>query len=138
MRREDRETIPDGYRTVFDKLSIRWGLIFVDDQIVILIDPRRRLLDILHFGHSGCLRGLNRKHGRWYEILRDILNGKLKIVQNPKQPKSDIEEDEDDDEETPEETGTPTKVGTPNVTEVTYQSELARIMMHCKSTPTKK
>ena len=24
MRREDRETIPDGYRTVFDKLSIRW------------------------------------------------------------------------------------------------------------------
>ena len=41
MRREDRETIPDGYRTVFDKLSIRWGLIFVDDQIVILIDLRR-------------------------------------------------------------------------------------------------
>ena len=25
-RREDRETIPDGIRTVFDKLSIRWGL----------------------------------------------------------------------------------------------------------------
>ena len=25
MRREDRETIPDSYRTVFDKLSSRWG-----------------------------------------------------------------------------------------------------------------
>ena len=24
MRREDREKIPDGYQTVFDKLSIRW------------------------------------------------------------------------------------------------------------------
>ena len=38
MRREDRETITDGYRTVFDKLSIRWGMVFVDDQIVIPID----------------------------------------------------------------------------------------------------
>ena len=27
-----------------------------------------------------CLRGLDGKYGRWDEILRDILNGKLKIV----------------------------------------------------------
>ena len=53
MRREGRETIPDSYRAVFDELSIRWGLIFVDDQIVIPIDLRRRVVDILHFGHSG-------------------------------------------------------------------------------------
>ena len=58
-----------------------------------------------------CLRGLNGKYGRWDEILRDILNGKLKIVQNPKQPESETDdEDDDDDEEMPEETGTPTKV----------------------------
>ena len=56
MRREDRETIPDGYRTVFDKLSIRWGLVFVDDQIVVPIDLRRKLLDIIHFGHSGITK----------------------------------------------------------------------------------
>ena len=56
MRREDRETFPDEYRTVFDKLSIRWGLVFVDDQILIPIDPRRRLLEILHFGHSGITK----------------------------------------------------------------------------------
>ena len=56
MRREDRETIPNGYRTVFDKLSVRWELVFVDDQIVIPIDLRRRLLDILHFGHSGTTK----------------------------------------------------------------------------------
>ena len=55
MRREDRETIPDGYRTFFDKLSIRWGSVFVDDQIV-PIDLRRRLLDILHFGHTGITK----------------------------------------------------------------------------------
>ena len=56
MRREDREITPDGYKPVFDKLSIRWGLAFVDDQIVIPIDLRRRLLDILHFGHAGMTK----------------------------------------------------------------------------------
>ena len=65
------------------------------------INPKNR--------HS--LRGLNGKYGRWDEILRDILNGKLKIVQNPEQPESETEdEDDDDDEEMPEESGTPTKV----------------------------
>ena len=54
-----------------------------------------------------CLRGLNGKYGRWDEILRDILNGKLKIVQNPE---SETEDEDDDDEEMPEETGTPIKV----------------------------
>ena len=32
-----------------------------------------------------CLRGLDGKYGRWDEILREILNGKLKIVENRKQ-----------------------------------------------------
>ena len=27
-----------------------------------------------------CLRGLDNKYGKWDEILRDILNGKLRIV----------------------------------------------------------
>ena len=48
MRQEDRETAPDGYKPVFEKLSIRWGLVFVDDQIVVPTDLRRRLLDIFH------------------------------------------------------------------------------------------
>ena len=57
------------------------------------------------------MKGLNGKYGRWDEVLLDILNGKLKIVQNPKQPEYETEdEDDDDDEEMPEETGTPTKV----------------------------
>ena len=53
-----------------------------------------------------CLRGLDGKHGRWDEILRDILNGKLKIVQNRKTSISESEDDDDDDdEEMPEEIG---------------------------------
>ena len=53
-----------------------------------------------------CLRGLDRKYGRWDEILCDILNGNLKIVKNRKTSMWESEdEDDDDDEEMPEETG---------------------------------
>ena len=57
-----------------------------------------------------CLRCLDGKYGRWDEILRDILNGKLKLVKARKQTTSDTEEEDyyDEDEEMPEEIGTPT------------------------------
>ena len=75
MRREDRETIPDGYWTVFDKLSIRWGLLFVDDQIVVPIDFRRKLLDIIHFGHSGITKmNAEAKVFWWPGMKQDIEN----------------------------------------------------------------
>ena len=75
MRRGDRETIPVGYRTVFDKLSVRCGLVFVDDQIVIPTDLRRRLLDILHFGHSGTTKLISEARIIWRpENIRDIEN----------------------------------------------------------------
>ena len=55
-----------------------------------------------------CIRGLDGKYSRRDEILKDILNGKLKIVPNKKRAESDTEEDDDDeDEEMPEEAGTP-------------------------------
>ena len=55
-----------------------------------------------------CIRGLDGKYSQWDEILKDILNGKLKIVPNKKQAESDTEEDDDnEDEEMPEEAGTP-------------------------------
>ena len=74
-RREDRDTTPDGYRTVFDKLSIRWGLVFMDDQIVVPVDLRRRLLDILHFGHASTTKmTAEAKIFWWPDINRDIEN----------------------------------------------------------------
>ena len=57
-----------------------------------------------------CPRGLDGKYGRWDKVLRDILNGKLKLVKTRKQTTSDTEEEDDydEDEEMPEKTGTPT------------------------------
>ena len=75
MRREERETTPEGYRPVFDKLSIRWGLVFMDDQIVVPVDLRRRLLDILRFGHAGTTKMIAEAKILWWpDINRDIEN----------------------------------------------------------------
>ena len=75
MRREDREATPEGYRQVFGKLSIQWRLIFMDDQIVVPVDLRRRLLDILHFGHAGLTKmTAEAKIFWWLNITRDIEN----------------------------------------------------------------
>ena len=47
-----------------------------------------------------CLRGVDGKYIQWNEILRDVLNGKLKIVQNQRtESDSESEEGEIEDEE---------------------------------------
>ena len=78
MRREDRETIPEEYRTAFDKLSIRWGLIIVVDQIVFPIDLRRRLLDILHFGHSGTTKMISEAKIFWWPGVKQDIENRVK------------------------------------------------------------
>ena len=46
-----------------------------------------------------CLRGLDAKYGKWDEIIPDIMNGKLRIIQNKKRTKMDSEDDDDDYDE---------------------------------------
>ena len=73
IRREERDTAPEGYRPLFDKLLIRRGLVFVDDQIAGPIDLRRRLIEILHFGHSGTTKILSDAQiFLWPDMPKDI------------------------------------------------------------------
>ena len=81
MRREERDSAPEGYRAVFDKLSVRWGLVFVDDQIAVPIDLRRRLIEILHFGHSGITQMLSDAKIFWWPEMRKDIEQRVKIVQ---------------------------------------------------------
>ena len=75
MRQDDRDTTHDGYRTVFGKLSIRWGIVFMDNQIVVPVDLRRRLLDILHFDHAGMTKMTAEAKILWWPVInRDIKN----------------------------------------------------------------
>ena len=78
MRREERETTPEGYRPVFDKLSIRWGLGFMDDQIVVPVDLQRRLLDILHFGHAGTTKMIAEAKIFWWPDINGDIENKVK------------------------------------------------------------
>ena len=78
MRREEKDTAPERYRAVFDKLSVRWGLVFVDDQIAVPIDLRRRLIEILHFGHSGITKMLSDAKIFWWPEMRKDIEQRVK------------------------------------------------------------
>ena len=78
MRREERDTTPEGFRPVYHNLSIRWGLVFVDDQIAVPIDLRRRLIEILHFGHSGTTKMFSDAKIFWWPELRKDIEQKVK------------------------------------------------------------
>ena len=78
MRREEKDTAPKGYRQVFDKLSIRWGLVFVDDQIAVPIDLRRKLIEILHFGLSETTKMISDGKIFWWPEMRKNIEQKVK------------------------------------------------------------
>ena len=78
MRREEKDSAPEGYRAVFDKLSVRWGIVFVDDQIAVPIDLRRRLIEILHFGHSGKTKMLSGAKIFWWPEMRKDIEQRVK------------------------------------------------------------
>ena len=78
MRREERDSAPEGYRAVFDKLSVRWGLVFVVDQIAVPIDLRTRIIEILHFGHSGATKMLSDAKIFWWPEMRKDIEQRVK------------------------------------------------------------
>ena len=78
MRREDRETAPDGCKMAFEKLSNRWGLLLVDGQIVVPIDLRRRLFDIRLFGHSGMTKMETKAKIFWWPERKNNIKTKFK------------------------------------------------------------
>ena len=78
MRRDEKDTAPEGYRPVFDKLSIRWNLVFVDDQFAVPIDLRRKLIEILHFGYSGTTKMLSDAKMFWWPEMRNDIEEKVK------------------------------------------------------------
>ena len=48
MRRNEKNTAPEAYRTTFEKLSNKWGLTFNDDRKVVPNELRKKLLETLH------------------------------------------------------------------------------------------
>ena len=53
LNRGDRSMAPEHYRQQFETLSTKWGLTFVNDKTIVPTELRKKLLDTLHFEHTG-------------------------------------------------------------------------------------
>ena len=49
LTREHRSMAPEHYRQQFENISTRWGLTFVNDEIIIPTELQKKLLETLHF-----------------------------------------------------------------------------------------
>ena len=66
MRRTERNTTPELYRPVFEKLSNKWGLTFNEYRIIVQTELRKKLLDTLHFGNAGSTKLLAESKIFWW------------------------------------------------------------------------
>ena len=80
MRRGEKNTAPEHYRTSFEKLNNKWGLTFNDDRIVVPAELRMKLLDTLHFGHAGATKMTAEAKIFWWPNMQKELKIKQKIV----------------------------------------------------------
>ena len=77
---EDNNTnkIPNEYRTVARKLTHRWGIIMVDDRIVISKSLRYAAFNALHFGHPGINKMCSDAMIFWWPNMREDIEKKSK------------------------------------------------------------
>ena len=78
MRRDDKDTAPEHYRTNFDKLNNKWGLTFNDDRIVVPTELRKKLLDTLQFGHAGATKMTAEANFFWWPNMQKEVEDKTK------------------------------------------------------------
>ena len=78
MRRDDKDTAPEHYRTNFDKLNNKWGLTFNDDRIVVPTELRKKLLDTLPFGHAGATKMTAEAKIFWWPNMQKEIEYKTK------------------------------------------------------------
>ena len=72
------DQIPQNYRTVAKKLTHRWGIILVDDRIVIPKSLRFAALNALHFGHPGINKMYKDAAQFWWPNMREDIEKKSK------------------------------------------------------------
>ena len=70
--------IPNDFRTAAKKLTLRWGIIMVDDRINIPKSLRYAALNALHFGHPGINKMCSDATIIWWPNLQEDNEKKLK------------------------------------------------------------
>ena len=72
------EQVPHNYRTVAKKLTHRWGIMMVDDRIVVPKSLRYAALNALQFGHPGINKMCSDAAIFWWPNMREDLERKSK------------------------------------------------------------
>ena len=80
MRRGEKNTAPDQYRTTFKKLNNKWGLTFNDDRIIVPTELRKKLLDTLRFGHAGATKMTAEANIFWWPNMQKEIEDKTKTA----------------------------------------------------------
>ena len=76
MRRNEKNTAPEAYRTTFEKLSNKWGVTFNDDRIIVPTELRKKLLETLHFGHAGYTKMAAEAKIFWWPNMQEEIKEK--------------------------------------------------------------
>ena len=69
---------PNELRTVAKKLTHRWGIIVVDDRIIVPKSLRYAALNALHFGHPGINKMCSDATIFWWPNMREDMEKKSK------------------------------------------------------------
>ena len=78
MRRNDKNTAPEAYRTTFEKLSNKWGLTFSDHRIVVPNELRKKLMETLHFGHARYTKMTSEAKIFWWPNMQEEIEENAK------------------------------------------------------------
>ena len=81
---EDENIIPDEFYRVAKRLSTRWGIVFMDDRVVIPIGIREEVINALHFGHPGLTKMEQEAKIFWWPNMTEEIKDKQKMNSLPK------------------------------------------------------
>ena len=78
LEENNSHQIPHEYKTVAKKLTPRWGIVMVDDRIIIPKTLRYAALNALHFGHPGINKMCSDAAIFWWPNRRSDTDKKTK------------------------------------------------------------
>ena len=91
-------TAPEQCRPIFEKLSIRSGLTFNDEKIIVPTELREKLMETLHFGHAGSTKTLTEGWMFWWpnihKKIEDQTNNRVACMTSGKTINSQIPKNE--------------------------------------------
>ena len=77
---EDRSMAPDLYLPHLENLSIKCGLTFLNDRIIVPTELRKKLLDTLHFGNPATTNMTGEAKIYWWPNINKDIENKIKTA----------------------------------------------------------